>query len=55
VEDSENQHTRIWGNMPLERFERIANNLQEPLPAEHAVTIDGTDITKEYIAQRLGL
>lgn len=55
VHEADNQDTRIWGNMPLEHFERIANNLQEPLPEEHAITIDGTDITKEDIAQRLGL
>jgi predicted kinase len=55
VEQSDGQQTRVWGNMPLEQFERIASNLQEPLSEEHAITIDGTNVTKEYIAHQLGL
>ena len=55
VEESENMDTRVWGNMPPDRFERIANNLQEPSPMERPVIINGTHITKDDVAQALGL
>ena len=45
--------TRIWGGMPLERFERIAHNLQEPDPAEKPIRLDGTRISREDIEQML--
>jgi predicted kinase len=53
TQDSEGQETRIWGNMPIKDFNRIARNLQEPRPDEHAIMLDGTQITHDYIAQKL--
>lgn len=55
VEESEDKDTRVWGNMPPDRFERIANNLQEPSAMEHPIMINGSDITKEDVARALGL
>lgn len=55
VEKSEGEHTRVWGNMPLDRFERIANNLQEPADMEHPIRIDGTHTSKEAVTKLLGL
>jgi predicted kinase len=55
VEESDSQHTRVWGNMPLHHFERIANNLQEPAEMEHPVIINGTSVTKDDIARALGI
>lgn len=47
------QDTRIWGNMPLERFERISGNLQEPTPAEQPIILDGTHLTRDDVARAL--
>lgn len=55
TEESEGKETRIWGNMPIEAFERMHGQLQPPKPEEHAVQIDGTNVTTEEIKQKLGL
>lgn len=47
--------SRVWGNMPLEDFERLSNHLQPPRADEHVIKIDGTKVTPEYIAERLHL
>lgn len=39
--------------MPLERFERISNDLEEPHPDEKVIDVDGTKVTKEYIRSLL--
>lgn len=36
--------------MPVERFNRISNDLEEPRADETYTAVDGTKITKEYIA-----
>jgi predicted kinase len=53
TQDAHMQHTRILGNMPLHHFERISNNLEPPHPDEHAVQLDGAEITAEAVAQAL--
>ena len=50
---SQGQSTRVWGNMPLQHFERMSRNLQPPLPAEQALRIDGTAMTLETVRQAL--
>lgn len=50
---SHGKETRVWGNMPPERFERIARNLQEPHPSEHALILDGRDVDPTAVAQAL--
>lgn len=46
-------HTRIWGNMPLEDFERISGNLEEPRPSEHPVKLTGEHLTRETVEHAL--
>lgn len=45
--------TRVLGNMPDEAFYRLSGNLQEPHSDEHAVEVDGTKVTPEYIKSLL--
>lgn len=47
------QDTRILGNIPLESFERISRNLEEPTAEEDYLTVDGTKVTTEYIKDLL--
>ncbi|HSX36387.1 MAG TPA: ATP-binding protein [Patescibacteria group bacterium] len=49
TEHSADQDTRVWGNMPLERFERISSNLQEPGPEEQPIKLDGSDLSRETL------
>ncbi|HEY1064189.1 MAG TPA: ATP-binding protein [Candidatus Saccharimonadales bacterium] len=55
VEESHDQDTRIWGNMPAKSFERLANNLQPPDDNENFITIDGTDIDPDAVLAQLGI
>lgn len=49
------QDNRVLGDIPVEAFERMSNNLQPPAPAETYVEIDGTKVSPEYISNKLGL
>jgi len=53
VQESHGKETRIFGNMPEERFERLCNNLQPPTHDEQVIEIIGLDLTKEKVAQLL--
>ncbi len=53
VEQSHNEETRVWGNMPLEHFERISSNLQPPLESEHTVKFDGTNLNPQTVIDAL--
>lgn len=53
VDGAHTQETRILGNMPEKTFDRMSNNLQPPQPNESPIKIDGTKVTKEYIAELL--
>jgi predicted kinase len=54
--DSSNQEsTRVLGNMPPATFQHIVGQLEKPDGNERAVVLDGTKITKEYVAEQLGL
>lgn len=55
TEDAHLQGTRLLGNMPEEDFDRMSDNLEEPGEDEQAIKIDGIDVTKEIVAQKLGL
>jgi predicted kinase len=44
---------RIWGNMPVDRFERISGNLQPPEPGEYTVQLDGSNLNREAVKQAL--
>ena len=49
TEQSEGQDSRIWGNMPLHRFERISGNMQPPEPTEQPVILDGRNLSREAV------
>lgn len=53
TQQSHDKPTRIWGNMPVEHFERIANGLEEPQSHEAAITLDGTNVTEQTVAAAL--
>jgi len=55
TKESENEDTRIWGNMSLQTFNRMSDNLQQPDDDEKVIQIDGTDIDSAAIKQQLGL
>jgi len=51
TEQSHGRDTRVWGNMPLKRFEHIASHLQVPEPGEHVIKLDGAHIDMPLVAQ----
>lgn len=53
TQHSDGQATRVWGNMPVETFDRIARNQQPPTTDEHVITLDGIHMSREYVAQKL--
>lgn len=53
TKDAHLQHTRVLGNMPVEHFERISNNLEPPREGERVVEFDGTHVTPEQVAEAL--
>lgn len=55
TEESDNRHTRIWGNMARAVFERISGHLEPPREAEHPVKIDGRGVDLAQIKQLLNL
>jgi predicted kinase len=55
TDGAELQDTRVLGDMPLETFNHLADNLERPSANEHVVQLDGTKITPEYVRRELGL
>ena len=55
TDTTNHESTRVLGNMPPETFRHIVGNLEKPENNERAVILDGTKITKEYVAEKLGL
>jgi predicted kinase len=55
TQESENQDTRIWGNMAQPDFNRLSDNLQAPDEDEHAVQLDGAHVDEAAIKAALGL
>ncbi|HUC90363.1 MAG TPA: ATP-binding protein [Patescibacteria group bacterium] len=53
TEQSHNKETRVWGNMPLEHFERISCNLQPPLEGERPIKFDGTNLDPQTVIDAL--
>ncbi len=49
------QDNRILGDIPVEAFERMSNNLQQPKEDEPYTQIDGTRVAPAYIREKLGL
>jgi predicted kinase len=53
VEQSEGQKTRVWGNMSIEDFERIAGGLEEPRHHEKVIKLDGEHIDHDAVQKAL--
>jgi predicted kinase len=53
VEDADKHQNRVLGHMPVERFERMTHNLQEPRDDEKYLAVDGTKVSQEYISKLL--
>jgi predicted kinase len=53
TKQSHGQETRIWGNMSVADFTRIASKLQPPSPGEQALTLDGTTVTVEAVRKTI--
>lgn len=49
------EHNHYKEVMSAASFERIAGHLEEPNTDEHPIVLDGTLITDEYVADKLGL
>lgn len=55
VYESEGQHTRLYGNMTQETWNRIANHLEPPTESEKVIKIDGTQVDPEEVKRLLSL
>jgi predicted kinase len=55
TEESADQETRIWGNMPKRDFDRLSDNLQQPDDDEAVVRIDGSQADEASIKAALNL
>lgn len=55
VEQSENQRTRIYGNMSEADFDRIATHLEAPDENEDVIKIDGSRLNSQELLERLKL
>lgn len=53
TKDSHLQDTRTLGDMEEEDFQRISNKLEEPQENEIVITVDGTMVSDEFVAERL--
>lgn len=55
INDSDGKPTRLYGNMQISDFDRIAGHFEEPLPEEHAIVLIGKNLKKEEVLQKLEL
>lgn len=46
-------HTRVLGNMTDDHFGNLSDKLEEPRDDEHTVILDGTKLSKAYVAEKL--
>jgi len=53
VHEAHGQDTRLFGNMPLDHFNRIVRHLQPPGDDEHLIKLDGMNITSGAVAEAL--
>jgi len=58
TDSTERQPTRVLGddngNMPVPKFEHIRSSFEAPTENETYIELDGTKITSEYVAAKLG-
>lgn len=50
---TEEQATRILGDMSHEHFDKLSEKLEQPKPNEHTIVLDGTKITDAYVKEKL--
>ena len=55
VHESHGKHTRIYGNMTAEDFDRIADKLEPPTSPEQPIIFDGSHIDQADVLARLNL
>lgn len=55
TEDAHLQTTRLLGNIPEADFERMSDKLEAPTSEEQPIIIEGIDVTKDIVKQKLGL
>ncbi len=55
TEDAHMQENRVLGDIPVETFERMSRNLEDPRKNEDTIKIEGVDVTTEIVKQKLGL
>jgi predicted kinase len=55
VNESHDQPTRLYGNMQITDFNRIAGHLEPPRPEEQATTFIGENLQKTEVLQKLDL
>lgn len=53
--DTHLQPTRVLGDFQKDAFDRMIQNLEPPTDDEQPIILDGTVITREYVADKLGL
>ncbi|HEV7453868.1 MAG TPA: ATP-binding protein [Candidatus Saccharimonadales bacterium] len=53
TKDAHMQDTRVLGDMPVEHFERMSSNLQEPRNSEDFIHLDGTRIDMPTVAHAI--
>lgn len=46
-------HTRVLGDMTDEHFTSLSDKLEEPKTTEQTIILDGTKLTKSYVAEKL--
>ncbi len=51
----DNDEHRPFGNMIEGVFERLVSEIEEPKDNEQAITVDGTQVSQEYIRTTLGI
>ncbi len=55
VELSDNQRTRVYGNMSEADFDRIASHLEVPTDNEDVIKIDGSKLNSQELSEKLNL
>lgn len=53
TKDAHKQDSRVLGDMSVDIFERLSQNLEEPRADEPHITVDGTKVSEEYIQNLL--
>jgi predicted kinase len=55
TEESSGQHTRLFGDMTISTWDRIAGHLEAPTADENVIKIDGTNIDEQQLPAILHL